>query len=319
MIEHITERKEIPAELYGKRFDHVAAALFPEYSRARLQTWIKEGKLTLDGEARKPKDKVVGELLVNLDVELEAETDHQPEDIPLDVVYEDEHILVINKPANLVVHPAAGNPSGTLLNAVLHHAPECAALPRSGIVHRLDKDTTGLMVVAKSLVAHADLVDQLQDRSMGREYEAIAMGSMIGGGCVETQIGRHPKQRQKMAVVKAGGKDAITHYRVVKRYPNHTHLRLKLETGRTHQIRVHMAHLKYPLVGDQMYAGRQKVPAGASEELLEALRGFPRQALHAKALELFHPISGDEMSWEVDLPEDMVRLLELLESEPSHD
>ncbi|NVK11918.1 MAG: 23S rRNA pseudouridine(1911/1915/1917) synthase RluD [Gammaproteobacteria bacterium] len=317
MLEHITERREIPAELYGKRFDHVAASLFPEYSRARLQTWIKDGDLTLDGEAKKPKDKVVVARYVVLDVQLEAEADHEAEDIPLEVVYEDKHLLVVNKPKGLVVHPAAGNPSGTLLNAVLHHAPECAALPRGGIVHRLDKDTTGLMVIAKTLTAHADLVEQLHDRTVGREYEAVAMGTMTGGGKVDTQIGRHPKHRQRMAVIKTGGKQAITHYRLLKRYGNHSHIRVKLETGRTHQIRVHMAHLKHPLVGDQTYAGRQKVPAGASEEMLEMLRNFPRQALHAKALELIHPETGEEMNWEIDLPEDMKQLIELLDREDS--
>ncbi len=312
MLDTIAEQKEVPIDLAGKRFDHVAAQLFPEYSRARLQTWIKEGALTLNGEALKPKDKVQGGTIAKLYVQLEPEADHQAEDIPIDVVYEDDDILVINKAAGMVVHPAAGNRTGTLLNAILHHAPECAALPRSGIVHRLDKDTTGLMVVAKSLQAHADLVAQLHDRTVGREYEAITMGTMTGGGKLENQMGRHPKHRQKMAVVKAGGKEAITHYRVLQRFGHHTHIRVKLETGRTHQIRVHMAHLRYPLVGDVTYAGRQKVPAGATEALLEQLRSFPRQALHAKALALFHPITGEAMQWEVDLPSDMAHLLEIL-------
>jgi len=315
MLDTISERKEVPIELAGKRFDHVAAHLFPEYSRARLQTWIKEGNLTLDGQTLKPKDKVSGSAMVELQVTLEAEQEHEAEDIPLDVVYEDDDILVINKPAGLVVHPAAGNWTGTLLNGILHHAPQCGALPRSGIVHRLDKDTTGLMVVAKTLPAHADLVAQLHDRTVGREYEAITMGTMTGGGKLETQMGRHPKHRQKMAVVKTGGKEAITHYRVLERFGHHTHIRVKLETGRTHQIRVHMAHLRYPLVGDATYAGRQRVPAGASEELLEVLREFPRQALHAKALELFHPVTGDQLQWEVDLPEDMAKLLEIIKSD----
>jgi len=315
MLDTISERKEVPIELAGKRFDHVAAHLFPEYSRARLQTWIKEGNLTLDGQTLKPKDKVSGSAMVELQVTLEAEQDHEAEDIPLDVVYEDDDILVINKPAGLVVHPAAGNWTGTLLNGILHHAPQCGALPRSGIVHRLDKDTTGLMVVAKTLPAHADLVAQLHDRTVGREYEAITMGTMTGGGKLETQMGRHPKHRQKMAVVKTGGKEAITHYRVLERFGHHTHIRVKLETGRTHQIRVHMAHLRYPLVGDATYAGRQRVPGGASEELLEALREFPRQALHAKALELFHPVTGDQLQWEVDLPEDMAQLLNIIKTD----
>ncbi len=315
MLETISATKVVPSDLSGKRFDHVAAALFPDYSRARLQTWIKSGELVVDGNPMKAKEKVYVESVLTLAVQLEADSDHLPEDIPLHVVFEDEHLLVINKAAGIVVHPAAGNRNGTLLNAILYHAPACAALPRAGIVHRLDKDTTGLMVVAKSLTAHADLVKQLHDRTVGREYEAITLGTMTGGGVVESQIGRHPKARQKMAVVKSGGKEAITHYRVLKRFGHHTHVRVKLETGRTHQIRVHMSHLRFPLVGDTAYAGRQKVPAGASDLLLDTLRNFPRQALHAKALELIHPETGDQMEWEVSLPDDMSHLLAIIKAE----
>lgn len=315
MLDTINAVKKVTEIESGQRLDQIAAQLFPEYSRARLQTWIKDGALTVDGEKRKPKEKIFSGTELILNVQLEAEGVYEAEEMELDIVYEDNDILVLNKPTNMVVHPAAGNWSGTLLNGILHHAPECAALPRAGIVHRLDKDTTGLMVVAKSLEAHADLVAQLHERSVGREYEAIASGVMTGGGSLETEIGRHPKNRQRMAVVKAGGKQAITHYRVLKRFANHTHIRVKLETGRTHQIRVHMAHLRHPLVGDITYAGRHKFPKGASEALLEALASFPRQALHAKRLELFHPITGQTMSWEVDLPADMQHLLDVVTSE----
>ena len=243
---------------------------------------------------------------------MEEQGDWQAEEIPLDIVYEDEHILVINKPVNLVVHPAAGNRSGTLLNGLLFHCPDLINVPRAGIVHRLDKDTTGLMVVAKTLEAHADLVAQLQERTVSREYEAVVAGVMTGGGKVEAPIGRHPRQRQKMAVVEFGGKEAITHYRVVKRYPNHTHVRLKLETGRTHQIRVHMAHIGYALVGDSTYAGRMKIPKNLSKEQLDLLRNFGRQALHAAQLGLIHPATDEYMEWQVPRPADMQALLDLL-------
>ncbi|KZZ25677.1 RNA pseudouridine synthase, partial [Oleiphilus sp. HI0081] len=243
--------------------------------------------------------------------ELESQGEWLAEDIPLDIVYQDEDILIINKPAGMVVHPAAGNHSGTLVNALLHHFPDIKAVPRAGIVHRLDKDTTGLMVVAKTLTAHAHIVEQLQSREMGREYEAIAAGVMTGGGTINEPIARSPKNRKKMAVNQFG-KHAVTHYRVLERFLAHTHIRVKLETGRTHQIRVHMAHIKHPLIGDTTYAGRMKLPAGASDEVKNKLRQFERQALHAKKLTLIHPQTGEEMSWEVDLPEDMQNLLAVL-------
>ncbi len=302
----------VPEELMGKRLDFAATELFPGYSRSRIQSWIKSGALTLNGETAKPKDKVLGGESLVLLAEMEEQGDWEAEDIPLEIVYEDEHILVINKPAGLVVHPAAGNRSGTLLNGLLFHCPDLINVPRAGIVHRLDKDTTGLMVVAKSLEAHADLVAQLQERTVSREYEAVVAGVMTGGGRVEAAIGRHPRQRQKMAVVDFGGKEAITHYRVIKRYPNHTHVRLKLETGRTHQIRVHMAHIGYALVGDGTYAGRMKIPKNASTELLDLLRNFGRQALHAAQLGLIHPITGEYLEWQVERPDDMKALLRVL-------
>ncbi len=305
-IEH---EVQVPDQMCGKRLDQVVAELLPDYSRSRLQGWIKSGELRVDGVQCKPKDKLIGGEQLSLSATLEEQGDWQAQAIALDVVFEDEHILVINKPANLVVHPGAGNADGTLLNALLHHCPDQVTLPRAGIVHRLDKDTTGLMVVAKSIAAHTDLVAQLQDRTVSREYEAVTQGVMTGGGCVEGNIGRHPRQRTKMAVRDFGGKEAVTHYRVLQRFANHTHIRVKLETGRTHQIRVHMAHIGYPLVGDGVYAGRFKIPKGASRDLLAMLKAFPRQALHAANLGLIHPVTGEYMEWDAPLPEDFVELL----------
>jgi 23S rRNA pseudouridine1911/1915/1917 synthase len=289
--------------------------LFPEYSRSRLQTWIKSGELTVNGEVQRTRDKVYEDDKLALHAELQSEVRWEAEKIELDIVYEDDHVMVINKPSGLVVHPGAGNPDGTLLNALLNHFPDIATVPRAGIVHRLDRDTTGLMIAAKTLEAHTSLVAQLQAREVHREYDAVVFGTMTGGGTVDEPMGRHPRQRTKMAVSQIGGKEAITHYRVTRRFLNHTHIRCFLETGRTHQIRVHMAHIKYPLIGDPLYAGRPRLPKGASEVLITQLRGFGRQALHARRLELEHPISGDTMSWEVPLPEDMKALLAVLSTE----
>jgi 23S rRNA pseudouridine1911/1915/1917 synthase len=271
--------------------------------------------LKVDGQIIKPKEKLFGGEVVTLDIVIEAQEDHEAQEMALDIVYEDSSIMIVNKPAGLVVHPAVGNRDGTLMNAILHHAPETAHIPRAGIVHRLDKETTGLMVVAKTLVAQTDLVSQLQERSMGREYEAISIGVMTGGGVVNEPIGRHPHNRQKQAVEPLHGKDAVTHYRLVERFKNHTHIRLKLETGRTHQIRVHMAFIQYPLIGDPQYGGRLKMPKACTPELQGQLRNFRRQALHAKRLELSHPVTGEWMEWEVDLPDDMKRLLEALKAD----
>lgn len=304
----------VPIELSDTRFDQVLASLMPEYSRSRLQQWIKQGAATVNGQALKPKEKLRCNDLIEVQAELEEQGEWIAQPIPLDIVYEDDAILIINKAAGMVVHPAAGNPDGTLVNALLHHCPELVTVPRAGIVHRLDKDTTGLMVVAKTLSAHAHIVEQLQSRAMGREYEAIASGIFTGGGVVNEPIARHHQNRKKMAVTPFG-KEAITHYRVVAKYPAHTHLRLKLETGRTHQIRVHMAHLHHPLVGDSVYAGRLKIPAGASASLIETLKQFGRQALHAKRLCLIHPETEDECCWEVDLPQDMQALIAVLRAD----
>lgn len=316
MSNSIKASVSVPLSLGNKRLDQIAAELFPDFSRSRLQQWIKDGKLTVDGETRRGRDKMVGNEILSLDVVLEAEGDWEAEDIPLNIVYEDDDIVVINKPAGLVVHPAAGNHSGTLLNALLYHYPGIENVPRAGIVHRLDKDTTGLMVVAKTLQAQTQLVNQLQDRSMGREYEAITMGVMTGGGTVEAPIARHPTQRTKMSVAPEDmGKEAITHYRVLKKFNAHTHIRCKLETGRTHQIRVHMSHIGYPLVGDQTYFGRFRLPKGISLNLRQQLQTFQRQALHARELSLWHPTTDEYMTWEADLPEDFQSLLQALSDE----
>ena len=309
--------QKVPETMAGSRLDQVAAQLFPDYSRSRLQQWIRQGNLRVDGLAKKPKDKLLGGELLAVTAELEPEGEWQSQPLELDIVYEDEALLVINKPAGMVVHPAAGNREGTLLNGLLYHLPQLEMIPRAGIVHRLDKDTTGLMVVAKTLHAHNSLVQQLQARTVSREYQAVCAGLMTGGGTIEAAIGRHPQARTKMAVVVHGGKEAITHYRVVQRFRDYTHVRVKLETGRTHQIRVHMAHIGYPLVGDPVYAGRLKTPKAASTELIDTLRHFQRQALHAGMLGLVHPETEQEMLWQAALPEDMAHLLTVLERENS--
>ncbi len=304
----------VPSELAGLRLDQALANMFPDYSRGRLQQWIKAGQVSVDGKQWRAKDKVMGGESVVLEATTEAEVVWEAEDIPLEVVYEDEDILVINKPAGLVVHPATGNPDGTLVNALLNHAAELSEVPRAGIIHRLDKDTSGLLVVARNLKSQNYLVDMLQRRVMKRQYQAIACGVMTAGGTVEEPVARHPRDRKRMAVV-MNGKEAITHYRVIKRYRAHTHVRVDLETGRTHQIRVHMAHVRYPLVGDQVYGQRLRIPPESSEQFTADLRRFKRQALHAARLGLIHPSTGKEMSWEAALPDDMQALLMSMEQD----
>ena len=311
MSDKIELRAEVPSELGGQRLDQVAAQLFAEHSRSRLSAWIKDGLLTVDGAVIRPRDIVHGGAILQLTAEQEAQGEWIAQDIELDIVYEDDDILVINKPAGLVVHPAAGHADGTLLNALLHHVPDIVNVPRAGIVHRLDKDTTGLMVVAKTLQAQTKLVDQLQKRSVSRIYECICIGVITSGATIDAPIGRSSANRQRMAVID-GGKPAVTHYRVLERFRSHTHVRVKLETGRTHQIRVHMTHAGYPLVGDPLYAGRFRIPPAASPTLVQTLKEFPRQALHARFLELEHPATGQRMKWTSPLPEDLVWLLSLL-------
>ncbi len=298
----------------GRRLDQVLAELFSGYSRSRLQQWIKQGNVLLNGYPVPARYRVAGGEQVEIAVQLQVETGVQPQPIPLDVRFEDPHLLVLNKPPGLVVHPAAGNPEGTLQNALLYHYPQLASLPRAGIVHRLDKDTSGLMVVARTLSAHKSLVEQLQARSVHREYLALVQAAVTAGGSVVAPIGRHPRDRLRMAVV-ASGKPAVTHYRVLERFPTHTLLEVRLETGRTHQIRVHMAHIRCPLVGDPLYAGRQKPARGVSPRLREVLSGFRRQALHAARLELTHPASGERLSWQAEIPDDFMRLLDVLREE----
>ena len=309
----------VPAALAGDRLDQAAAALFPDYSRSRLQTWIKQGDLLVDGKQLRPRDKILEGAVLSVAAEPEQEVTWRPQDIALDIIFEDDEILVLNKPAGLVVHPAAGHHDGTLVNALINHAPQMANLPRGGIVHRLDMETSGVMVAAKTLSAHHLLVAQLQARTVKRQYCAVCIGAMTGGGTINEPIGRHPKQRKKMAVRALGGKPAITHYRVTRRFGHHTQIAVNLETGRTHQIRVHMAHRHYPLVGDPVYGGRLRIPKGASGQLIEGLRAFPRQALHAESLGLNHPASGEPVQFDCPLPQDMLDLLALLAAEdPEH-
>ncbi|MGC9456419.1 MAG: 23S rRNA pseudouridine(1911/1915/1917) synthase RluD [Halothiobacillaceae bacterium] len=307
----ITHDEEIPLDLAGQRLDQTLAELWPQYSRSRIQGWIRAGEVLVDGHPARPRDRVLGGEQVRVDAEEASETEAEAQPIELDIVFEDEHLIVINKPAGLVVHPGAGNPDGTLVNALLHHDPSLRTLVRAGIVHRLDKDTTGLMVVARSALAQKRLIEQLAARTVSREYDAVVNGTMVAGGTVDAPIGRHPRDRQRQAVVQ-GGKEAITHYRVVQHFVAHTWLRVRLETGRTHQIRVHMAHLRHPLVGDLTYGGRPKLPPAADDELIALLRGFGRQALHARQLSLEHPATGAPVQWTAELPEDMQQLVAAL-------
>jgi 23S rRNA pseudouridine1911/1915/1917 synthase len=299
----------------GQRLDQALAELFPDYSRSRIKEWILDDRVKVNGKIiNKPKEKVLGGEEIAIDALIEEEARWEPQNIPLDIVYEDSDILVINKPRDLVVHPGAGNPDGTILNALLYYYPEIVDVPRAGIVHRLDKDTTGLMVVAKTVPAQTRLVEALQAREITREYEAVAIGTMTAGGTVEEPISRHPTKRTHMAVHPMG-KPAVTHYRIMEHFRAHTRLRLRLETGRTHQIRVHMSHISHPLVGDPLYGGRPRPPKGASEEFITILRGFDRQALHATMLRLYHPISGIQMEWHAPLPQDMVDLISALQAD----
>jgi len=302
----------VPVELARQRLDAVLVTLFPDYSRSRLQQWIKDGRVLINGVVPRAKDKVDGFETIQVHVVAELhDTSVLPQDIALDIVYADADIIVINKSVNLVVHPAAGHNDGTLQNALLHFDASLAEVPRAGIVHRLDKDTTGLLVVARHIKSHKLLVEQLQAREFAREYQAVVRGVMTAGGTVDEPIGRDPRDRKRMAV-RFDGKPSVTHYRVLRRFGHHTHVQVTLETGRTHQIRVHLTHLRYPLVGDQAYGGRLQLPRGASDQLKETLRGFKRQALHAARLGLEHPMTGEYMEWEVPIPDDMQHLLNVL-------
>ncbi len=313
MAQHLELNSTVKEDQLGQRLDQALAELFPDYSRSRIKEWVLADKVRVNGKvSNKPRLKMMGGEQIEVSAEIEDEQRFEPQDIPLNIVYEDEDIIVINKPRGLVVHPGAGCPDGTVLNALLFHHPDIAQVPRAGIVHRLDKDTTGLMVVAKNIPTQTRLVRALQKRKkFTREYEAVALGSMTGGGTVEKSIGRHSTKRTHMAIQELG-KPAVTHYRVMEHFRDHTRLRLRLETGRTHQIRVHMAYLNHPLVGDQLYGGRPRPPRNASDALIQTLRSFNRQALHAVMLRIEHPTTKELMEWHAPIPADLVELVEAL-------
>lgn len=315
---HIAKTAVIDESLIGLRFDQVAAIVFSEFSREKLKEWILAGDLTFDGKTVKPKARALGGEKIQLDVTLAAQTRSLPEEMALNIVFEDEQIIVINKPAGLVVHPGVGNWSGTLVNGLLHHDPRLAELPRAGLVHRIDKDTSGLLVIAKTLVAQHSLSQQLAEKSVFRIYDAVAVGHVIAGGTIDEPIRRHSTDRLKMAV-QHGGRDSVTHYRVAERFGSHTLLRVQLETGRTHQIRVHMSHIGFPLVGDATYGGRARLPRGISAELVQTLQQFKRQALHARELGLVHPVTGEEMHFEAPWPDDFTHLVKMLRKEAQPD
>ncbi len=303
----------VPLEAAGRRLDQALAAMFPQYSRSRLSDWVRGGSVMVDGASRNPKDRLQGGEQVEIEARLEDEVPMRPEAIDLDIRHQDDHLLVLNKPAGLVVHPGAGNAHGTLQNALLHHDPRLAELPRAGIVHRLDKDTSGLMVVARSLPAHTALVAMLSAHRVHRQYAAVVRGAMVAGGTVDAPLGRHRVDRLRQAVREdAGGKRAVTHYRLRERFRAHSLVQCNLETGRTHQIRVHMAHIQHPLVGDPVYGGHVMLPRGAAPALVEVLQGFRRQALHAERLEFEHPVDGGMLAFEAAIPADMQALIEAL-------
>lgn len=296
----------------GSRIDQVLATELRQYSRARLQGWLKEGKITVDGQVVEPKKKVYGGEIVDGTLSPAAEPSTAvAEDLPLDVHFEDEVLLVLRKPAGMVMHIAPGNYSGTMQNALLFHRPQTQAVPRAGIVHRLDKGTSGLVMVAKTLESHHHLVRQLQAREVYRVYDAVVIGVPVAGGTVNAPIGRHPVERKKMAVTN-GGKSAVTHYRIARKFKAHCHVRAQLETGRTHQIRVHMAHRRFPLLGDTVYGGRRQLPGRIDDTAREAIMRFPRPALHAAELGIKHPLTGENLRWQEALPEDMQSLIDTL-------
>ncbi len=307
----LDQAAEIRPEQDGRRLDQALAELFPAYSRSRLKQWILDGRVSLDGESAIPRTPVRSGQRVQLKPEVETQRQFHPQPIDLSVLHEDEHVLVVDKPAGMVVHPGAGNADGTLQNGLLHRLPELAALPRAGLVHRLDKDTSGAILVAKTLVAHTQLVRELEARRITREYRAVCAGRLTAGGTVDLPVGRHPTQRTRMAVV-GRGRPAVTHYRVLARFDQHSYLAVRLETGRTHQIRVHMAHLQHPLIGDPVYGGRLKVPGGAAPALERMLRSFRHQALHANRLSFQHPVADQRLDIAAPLPPDLLDLLHAL-------
>ncbi|MFC1702588.1 23S rRNA pseudouridine(1911/1915/1917) synthase RluD [Pseudomonadota bacterium] len=313
MPRHISLSQQVTEDSAGLRLDQAAVELFPDFSRGRLQQWIKLGELTVNGKRAKPSARVSGGETLGIEAQMVFEGEVEPQDIPLEIIFSDEHLLVLNKPVGLVVHPAAGNWDGTLQNALLNFDPELDSLPRSGIVHRLDKDTSGVMVVARSLKAHASLVNQLQTRSMSRVYEAVVKGEIPPAGTISANIDRNPRDRKKMAV-RESGRTATSHYKLIQRLPGTSHVEVSLESGRTHQIRVHMTHLGYPIVGDLLYGRGPIKQKGLPASAIEAINGFPRQALHARTLKLIHPESGDECEYHAPLAEDMNELIATLEA-----
>lgn len=316
-MEHIALTVQVPDEYHGQRIDAVLAQLIPDYSRSQICNWIKKEEVLVNNKACKPKDKAQAGDVIEISVHFSAmdieSASIQPENIPLNIVYEDQELMVIDKPAGLVVHPGAGNPKHTLVNALVHHDPDLVQLPRAGIIHRLDKETTGLLIIAKTLTAHTALIRQMQAREIQRNYITLVQGTIIAGATINTGFGRHPRNRLKMAVVREG-RQAITHYRVNKRYTDFTLLNVRLMTGRTHQIRVHLQHIHHPVVGDPLYAGRMKFPPNASESLLQLIHNFKRQALHAASLQFIHPKSAKELTFTAPLPDDFQELLNALDA-----
>lgn len=313
----IEKNWQVPADPNPTRLDAFVASLCPEFSRAQIQQWIKSGALTLNGNIIKPSLKLLGGENIQLQATLKPKIQDEPENIPLTLIYEDDDFLIINKPIGLVVHPGAGQSKHTLLNALLHHCPSLEYLPRAGILHRLDKNTSGLLLVAKNAESYQDLRKQLQARTLSREYQAIATGKFISGGSIDAPIGRHPIHRKRMSV-NDSGKHALTHFRILDRFENFTHVKVKLETGRTHQIRVHFSHIKHPIVGDATYGFRLCASKNMHPDLLNGLRQFKHQALHASTLGLTHPKTGQWMEFHSDAPEDFQRLLELLHLDLNH-
>ena len=301
----------IPDELANERLDQALAKLLPEYSRTQIKQWIENEQVTLNGATVKAKTRIKSGDIIAVQPVLRPEPQWLAQNIPLTIVHEDDAVLIINKPAGLVVHPGAGNADSTLLNALLHHLPDLKSLPRAGILHRLDKDTTGLLMIAKTPAALKHLSAQLKNRTLVREYQAIVYGALISGGKVDAALDRHPLQRKRMAVTETG-KTAVTHFRVMEKYRSITRLKVKLETGRTHQIRVHMSHIHHPIVGDVVYGGRVQLAKGMSEELIQCLRKFKRQALHAFSLGFAHPETEEWLTFTADVPDDMQQLITVL-------
>lgn len=302
---------EVPAEFAGLRLDQALARMFPDYSRSRLKEWLLNGAIAVDGGPKRPRDAVSGGEMVTFEPQPEVAVRAEPQPISLDIAYEDDALLVVNKPVGLVVHPGAGNPAGTLMNGLLHHVLALEEIPRAGIVHRLDKDTSGLLLVAKTLKSHTALVRQLADREISRHYLAVCNGVLTGGSTINEPLGRHPVDRKRMSV-QSNGKPAVTHFTVKERFSGFTLVDVTLETGRTHQIRVHFAHRRHALTGDQTYGGRLALPKGASDELIQMLRHFKRQALHATRLVFSHPTTNDVVDIDVAPPDDFEELMEVI-------